>query len=218
MKRWTLRIVVFLLLGAIVNVAVAWGCVIRCHCQGVPMDRSSPEESAATWERLAGLGWTAEPTYGCHKYRFGVRALHVQAGEWNSVKPDGQSIKGARYMTNEECAGWPLLGVRYVQRLDSANRPGWIIQGRLDLPIVIGGVPYVPLPMCPIWPGFAINTVFYAAILWLLLAAPFALRRRRRIKRGLCLKCGYNLRGRPSTSDVCPECGAAAPRFTPPVA
>ena len=36
-----------------------------------------------------------------------------------------------------------------------------------------------------IWPGFAINTIFYAAILWLLVCGPFALRRHIRHKRGL---------------------------------
>jgi hypothetical protein len=55
----------------------------------------------------------------------------------------------------------------------------------------------------PIWPGFAINTVFYAFILWLLLAAPFALRRRRRIRRGLCPACAYPV----GDSPVCTECG-----------
>jgi hypothetical protein len=60
-----------------------------------------------------------------------------------------------------------------------------------------------------IWPGFAINTVFYAATLWLLFAAPFALRKWRRIKHGLCPKCGYDLRGGVAGSAVCPECGAA---------
>ena len=59
-------------------------------------------------------------------------------------------------------------------------------------------------PMGILWPGFAINTVFYAFILWLLFAGPFALRRRRRIKRGLCPKCAYPV----GTSDVCTECGA----------
>ena len=65
-----------------------------------------------------------------------------------------------------------------------------------------------PLPLRPVWPGFAINTLFYAAILWggwLLLAAPFALRRRRRIKRGLCPACAYPV----GASDVCTECGAS---------
>jgi hypothetical protein len=58
-----------------------------------------------------------------------------------------------------------------------------------------------------IWPGFAINTVFYAAILWLLFAAPGFVRRRIRIKRGRCPACGYPI----GSSDVCTECGAVLP-------
>ena len=63
------------------------------------------------------------------------------------------------------------------------------------------------LPVNPIWPGFAINTVFYACVLWLLFAGPFVLRRRRRIRRGLCPKCAYDLRGTPE-GVACPECGS----------
>ncbi len=63
------------------------------------------------------------------------------------------------------------------------------------------------LPLRPIWPGFAINTIFYAAILWLLTLGPFNARRFIRRKRGLCINCGYDLRG--AEHEVCPECGAA---------
>src|SRR5262245_26344332 len=59
------------------------------------------------------------------------------------------------------------------------------------------------LPFLPIWPGFAINTIFYAAIVLLLFAAPGRLRRRRRIKRGLCPACAYPV----GSSDTCSECG-----------
>jgi hypothetical protein len=59
------------------------------------------------------------------------------------------------------------------------------------------------LPTRPIWPGFAINTAFYAVILWLLFAAPFALRRRRRMRRGLCPASAYPV----GDSEVCTECG-----------
>ena len=55
----------------------------------------------------------------------------------------------------------------------------------------------------PTWPGFAINTIFYAAMLWLLFAAPFQFRRYRRIKRGLCPACAYPV----GSSGVCTECG-----------
>ncbi len=59
------------------------------------------------------------------------------------------------------------------------------------------------LPLGPIWPGFAVNTLFYAAVLWLLIPGPFALRRLIRRQRGLCPKCGYPM----GESSVCTECG-----------
>ena len=67
------------------------------------------------------------------------------------------------------------------------------------------GTPMKPrtIPLIPLWPGFAVNTLFYAVILWMLFAAPLALRRRRRIKRGLCPACAYPV----GDSSVCTECG-----------
>lgn len=60
------------------------------------------------------------------------------------------------------------------------------------------------LPIRPIWPGFLINTLFYAAILWLIFAGPFALRRTIRRRRGCCPACGYPV----GVSPRCTECGA----------
>ena len=57
----------------------------------------------------------------------------------------------------------------------------------------------------PIWPGFAINTVVYAIILWLLICGPFIVRRDYRVWRGRCPECGYDLRG--DLAAGCPECG-----------
>ncbi len=59
----------------------------------------------------------------------------------------------------------------------------------------------------PLWPGFALNTLFYSAMLWLLIGGPFVLRRHLRRKRGLCVACGYDLRH--ADHAACPECGAA---------
>ena len=77
------------------------------------------------------------------------------------------------------------------------------------IPIFRGPDPddVTPLPVRPLWPGFAINTIFYAAILWLLFAAPGLIRRRLRHFRGRCVHCGYDLRGQPADSNKCPECG-----------
>ncbi len=61
------------------------------------------------------------------------------------------------------------------------------------------------LPLRPIWPAYAINTVFNATILSLVTLGPFTARRMIRRKRGHCMKCGYDLRG--AEHEVCPECG-----------
>ncbi len=63
----------------------------------------------------------------------------------------------------------------------------------------------VVIPLRPIWPGFAVNTLFYATILWLLIPGPFVLRRFLRLRRGLCSQCAYPM----GESAVCTECGGA---------
>jgi hypothetical protein len=58
-----------------------------------------------------------------------------------------------------------------------------------------------------------INSVFYAATIWLLFVAPFALRRHLRIRRNLCLHCAYPV----GVSKVCTECGKSVTAKLPEV-
>ena len=64
------------------------------------------------------------------------------------------------------------------------------------------------VPTQPIWPGFAVNTIFYSTLLWLLIPGPFVLRRFLRLRRGLCPKCAYPM----GESSVCTECGCGLPK------
>jgi hypothetical protein len=71
----------------------------------------------------------------------------------------------------------------------------------------VGLMGFTVIPLCPIWPGLAIDTAFYAAI-WcaLLLVFMFSPRhvlRVRRLARGLCPRCCYPFHG----AERCPECG-----------
>ena len=59
------------------------------------------------------------------------------------------------------------------------------------------------LPLKPMWPGLAVNTVFFAIVIWLLIRVPTALQRFIRVRRGLCPACAYP-RGK---ADRCSECG-----------
>lgn len=64
------------------------------------------------------------------------------------------------------------------------------------------------VPYQPRWFGLVVNTVFYGAIMLALMALLRWWRVHRRIKRGRCAACAYELGQGVS---VCPECGLAAP-------
>lgn len=62
------------------------------------------------------------------------------------------------------------------------------------------------LPLFPLWPGFALNTLFFAAVLALLWYMPPGIRHVRRKRSGRCVKCGYDITG----LTTCAECGHGA--------
>jgi hypothetical protein len=82
-------------------------------------------------------------------------------------------------------SGWPApaLALRIARPTapdDSASLQGyrvprWLTRSHLAV--------HSRVPLIPIWPGFAVNTIFYGAMLWLLIRGPFILRRRLRMKR-----------------------------------
>ncbi len=122
-----------------------------------------------------------------------------------------------------QACGWPCLSmwgaVRVIRRpqLGPAPKPTVSTVFALNLdPDKVDAPNYSRdlrlLPLHPLWPGFAINTTFYAAILWMPIT-PFVLRRHIRRKRGRCIKCGYDLSG--AEHDACPECGALTPNPSP---
>ena len=102
--------------------------------------------------------------------------------------------------------GWPLLSFRCEEALGPALRGQTLkVFGGCLLPDAFQSLgPGRVLPYRLIASGFAVNTLFYAALLWL----PFVLRRFIRMKRGLCPACGYPM----GESAVCSECGKALPR------
>ena len=241
MKRRLFKLALFLLLGAIVNVAVAWGLCIFSDIKTVStMIRQSPTNVDLDW--LVVLGWTPMPEseqwiyspYVIDSYQTGISISWICEQAKHNPLYDSKGYEFIGMIPAWEVAatlhaGWPLLSQlgrvveeRALQR--DHDFLGLTIGGSihtglpsLESPVWINSFSYARpdenkfssnhrrmIPLRPIWPGFAINTLFYAAILCLPFA-PFQIRRYLRVKRNLCIKCGYDLRG--TSGDVCPECG-----------
>ncbi len=186
-KRRAVLILLLLVGGAIVNVAVAWGCYYWID----PTQGNLKSESMYHWP--APERWQ-ETTVLRSVGRDRIRVdLWTYYGPWRFNEDPNAKAPTYELVLCTDRSGFPAIA---VERRFSGSAP----VGRM--------------PLRALWPGFAINTVFYAVVLWMLFAAPFALRRRRRIKRGLCPKCAYPV----GTNAVCTECGAAVTPRMPNIA
>jgi hypothetical protein len=189
--------------GAIVNVAVAWGCVLW----SVPEEGVEFELAREDTERMI-IARDVTVLYSDQPVARGQRSTGLTFIDLALDASDRQGLSLWSMITH---AGLPCRSLtgELTSRGTTADEVygGFKVKGAIEIPDSIRASRSFTglLPLRPIWPGFAINTVFYAGVLWLLFAAPFALRRRRRIKRGLCPKCAYPV----GTSAVCTECGAA---------
>jgi hypothetical protein len=207
-KRRVCKFGLLLLAGAIVNVAVAWGCTYHTLNQNLffmfqDVESHEAEEIRSFVPPYVDRDFNGEISADEHLY-FGVRH------RW--YMPRYRHLNGGpEYFAFRIEAGWPLLSVEGVSGRDTKSVvPGVLItreNGALRLKVSSRRWPYDVIPYKPIWSGFAINTIFYAAILWLLSFAPGAVRRRLiirgRRRRGLCPACAYPI----GTSPVCTECG-----------
>jgi len=203
MKRRWYKLGIFVLAGAIVNVAVAWGCVLWSS----DAFERNPITTSGAWPGRVPSSWPAI-SRNINAYDvFGLTEIlaYGQERQITTIVWEFQEVAQA---------GLPMRSL-YVERHRMSN-PWFPKTPEFWQPTKwADGIP-IPISLRPdktysrqyfptlaLWPGFWINTVFYAAILWLVFAAPFALRRWRRIKRGLCPTCAYPI----GTSNVCTECG-----------
>ena len=224
MKRATVRIVLFLLLGAMINVAVAWGFAAWSTIPpNQSMEDFSPTlkywgEFDADRTRLESLGWNGrEETPDAEYILFAMASaapglVYREIAESSRSKdPNFEGYVISTDVAYETLAGWPWLALRGV-RWNQAQRgepDHWVDHMLIETPLqsdILSGRDSRCLPFRPIWPGFAINTLIYATLGWLLFVGPFQVRRLIRHKCALCTNCGYDLRH--ADHRVCPECGA----------
>ncbi len=224
-RRRLPTIAIFLLAGAVVNVAVAWVILWKKDWTTVwPAQRQDGD--VWHWPRDVPTHWPDMAETFVRAEGFGVLGLSYHAGR--RLSDAGRESFGLATFR----AGWPMLGLAWENwqegafwlNMTFAERPGFIERsdGHPAQSWWVWGIPVElsthygavgtqmrnHLPIRPSWSGFAVNTLFYALILWLAVCGSFALRRLMRQRRRLCLACGYDLRH--AEHEACPECGVTA--------
>ncbi len=233
LKRRLLIIAIFLLAGAVVNVAVAWGCAAWIDVR--------PSRPRTGWQDDASLsrdfGWVIKrrDAFGATRVTammrrqpinmsmlFGLIRIKTEPQDyeplaeilprWSALADVSQRRQIERVTTFawEDARGWPCrtLRCRWDPTQGSASFSGGISLTPRRSTTPIKFLDMRALPCSPVWQGIMSNTLFYAAILWLVIPGPFVLRRFLRVRRGLCLACGYDLRH--GEHEACPECGVTA--------
>ncbi len=191
MKRATIRIVLFLLLGAIINVAVAWGCVVAVPIALRPAEITI-QEMSADYQQVQCI----QRTFGRTRETWGERyALPVVI---DTGSPFGQRPA----VSSWERTGWPMRALfcsTSAHELAYTTDAGEVLaagsEGPIDQGIKLSPERFavstspVPvstwraLPLRPIWPGFAVNTIIYAALACLFSAGVYQTRRYMQRKR-----------------------------------
>jgi hypothetical protein len=224
--RRTLRLIaVFGALGVVMSYSAAWTLAYRSGANEVveyvtdvlwgDVDAPATEEERAI---VSAHGWNPhEPSegfgYRLYATTFRLRTeITVFHEEWESPEAHWPHTAEAIRMRS----GWPLRSTEHWRWRSAGRRDGEVWGSDEGIEVAVVGRYIFPglqsvtwLPLRPLWISLTINSAFYGALLWVIWFTPGAMKRSRRRRRGRCVKCGYDLRGRSDDRSACPECGAA---------
>src|SRR5262245_17328722 len=175
MKRRIFKVALFLLLGAIVNVAVAWGIAllfpldVQLGGTGINDPSQTPRWVVGIHSHMGGTLVFSTACFDRYEYR---NLLPSDLPYWSMAhEPPTRYQAAAMVEVTEHAYGWPMVTLFHCKGYPSGVPiPFWPRRGTIAR----------WLPLTVIRPGFAINTVFYAAVLWMLCATIGVVHRRRR--------------------------------------
>lgn len=174
--------------GIWLSLLIAWGCGALLLSSPIALFASEQEARAAGWPLPA----TDRVRPDCRFVAWAQAGWGASSLEYQYLAPDAGRQAGIPLLTRKSMkCGWPLRAIK------TEDPPHPMDPARLHR-ILHGRV---------IWPGMIGNTLFYGTALLTFLGGPGWVRRAVRRRRGLCWRCGYNIKGLAR----CPECDAPRP-------
>lgn len=213
MKRRLPMVPACLIAGLAINILVAWGVAAW-----------APLPAAATFQKLKegplDRVWMRPPDWPAPNVIARRTAIGRENWQFNYFADvSGSAQVTGDYATHLFRVGWPFLtlenstGYRdgagpladyWGQRtlvFPDRVRPAWTFR--------MGREYATYIPTRPMWMGIVFNTIIYATLVGSSILLLGHLRRVRRRRRVLCVRCGYPVSG----IAMCPECGTPVRHF-----
>ncbi len=231
MKRIARWLIVYLLLGIVTTIAVAWACA--AWVDPYTTAQPSPRRSGGAMDgrhytiwmvgEHAAIGTARTVSFwGDPSYTdlfpsgpfFGPPDPLIP--NWAPfLVPSADIPAGPQHVRVADGRGWPFLamwsGLSYDEPIQLPTKTPTITHGLVLNPSAMSGpspeTTVRMLPLALIWSGFLADTAIYSLVWFVLLMLIVAGRRALRSRQGCCVTCGYDLRGTPHGQ--CPECGTA---------
>ena len=191
MMRGAMRLLLFVLVGGMVNIAVAWLCALQVTDQ-------SNERAMAL--RIGDVRRWIDHSPGTFMLQFGPsRQIEARGLLRTDVEADRPHKAGRWHRVSSVEAGLPLpalRGERWTHVADQVAATKTEFVSAMD-PAALGLYRAANadrlFPLQPILPGFITNTIFFAMVLWVAAKLPRFLRSSSRQLRTRCLACGESL-------------------------
>lgn len=195
-RKHSVAATIFLLIGAILNMGIAWLVVVTATWNSLQ------------WQHLTDLAWPSNTpsSWPGVKHRMEGQAHYWRVDRYISERTsDTQS-----YFVDIFAVGWPVrsfqwqsctrLNHNHLEYLtssawnDGIHLPAWLDPGQNT---------WRRFPLRPVRIGFAINTAIFAFFLMAIWLGLRHIRTLLRLRADLCPRCKYPI----GPSPVCTECG-----------
>lgn len=214
--RTVRRALISLLLAAFLTLASCWLLALFGRFTDGKLVTRFDEKHTQIPRDLVPHSWNPRTW---HYYRgFGMRRDLVSECMWMGSTLGMSSGLGPQRTIIHIRVGWPMSAMAWYDYSDTVQKDAPPLARAWWMGIDLGRpMPATPpgsktwrvtprLPIRPLWPGFAVNSLALAAIFFMLLTGAHAIRRSRRRRQSRCEHCGYQL----ASLTTCPECGSSS--------
>ena len=218
-RRRASAVIVLVIAGAACNLGLAW---LGQWLEARPWSTDRLRTPSGTYYRTTEANWH-DPVpadwprpHEEHGYVSWLEEQRFTSSGAGTILPPGVMLSSGGMPVVEQAyfaAGWPMRTVHWSANLDNRAVPRGMAtatdyEGNVSWPSWLSGhARGGSFAIRPIWPGFVVNTLFYAV----LVAIGYLTLRRAirafRLARRLCPTCAYPI----GASRICTECGEPLP-------